>query len=60
MILKKENEKNRYFKIPVNLSIAVEIFKSFEYFSKYRGYSGFVEYSMLAVGGSGLMLDNIQ
>lgn len=59
-ILKKKKKKDRYLKIPVNLSIAVEIFKPFEYFSKYRGYGSFVEYSMLAIGSPSLMFDNIQ
>lgn len=44
----------------MNLSIAVEIFKPFEYFPKYSSYSGFIEYSMLAISGPSLMFDNIQ
>lgn len=46
--------------IPVNLSVAVEIFKPLEYFSKYCGYGGLVEYSVLAIGSSGFVLDDIQ
>jgi len=45
--------------IPVNLPVAMEIFKSLEHFSKYCGYGGFIKYSMLAIGGSGFMLDDI-
>lgn len=44
----------------MNLSVTVEIFKPFEHFPKHRGYGRFVEHSVLAIGGPGFMLDNIQ
>lgn len=56
----ERHERYMYFTIPMNLSVAVEIFKPLEYFSKYRGYGGFIEYSMFAIGSSGFMLDDIQ
>lgn len=44
----------------MNLSIAMKIFESFEYFSKYCSYGGLIEYSMFTIGGPGFMFDNIQ
>lgn len=44
----------------MNLSVAVKIFKSFEYFPEYSSYSGLIKHSMFAISSSSFMLDDIQ